>query len=292
MTWKPRCYSCWLPTPATEAINAQLYDIQRANMKLFGYGAKAYMLSMIETAIQLTNGAVHGHEIQRIIDLGKDLLRFPIEPLPDVLEVLTELKQRGHRLLLLTKGDLFDQESKVARSGLGDFFDHVEIVSEKGRAHLPPPVHPPRPPARQLREDWQLAEIRYSAGGQAGLFGHPRPLPRQLDSRARAGRAAGGRGISGGGAAAGGAGAGGVKTSPPDPLSKKEGAPEMFLTGHLTPGPSPAERGAKLSGKRRKTSGSPLSAGEGGRGGEVTRQEAKPVPPLFWRGGQGVRRTR
>ena len=74
---------------------------------------------------------MRGSEIQHILDLGKDLLRFPIEPLPDVVEVLTELKQRGHRLLLLTKGDLFDQESKVARSGLGDFFDHVEIVSEK-----------------------------------------------------------------------------------------------------------------------------------------------------------------
>ncbi|WP_216690077.1 HAD family hydrolase [Hymenobacter siberiensis] len=112
-------------------INARLYDVQRANMQLFGYGAKSFMLSMIETSIQLSGGAVHGHEIQRILDLGKDLLRFPIEPLPDVVAVLTELKERGHRLLLLTKGDLFDQESKIARSGLGDFFDHVEIVSEK-----------------------------------------------------------------------------------------------------------------------------------------------------------------
>ncbi|MDQ2769021.1 MAG: HAD family hydrolase [Bacteroidota bacterium] len=114
-----------------DTINARLYDVQRANMQLFGYGAKSFMLSMIETAIQLSNGAVHGSEIQRILDMGKELLRFPIEPLPDVVEVLTELKQRGHRLILLTKGDLFDQESKVARSGLGDFFDHVEIVSEK-----------------------------------------------------------------------------------------------------------------------------------------------------------------
>ncbi|MBU6122992.1 HAD family hydrolase [Hymenobacter siberiensis] len=112
-------------------INTRLYDVQRANMQLFGYGAKAFMLSMIETSIQLSGGAVHGHEIQRILDLGKDLLRFPIEPLPDVVAVLTELKERGHRLLLLTKGDLFDQESKIARSGLGDFFDHVEVVSEK-----------------------------------------------------------------------------------------------------------------------------------------------------------------
>ena len=112
-------------------INARLYDVQRTNMQLFGYGAKSFMLSMIETTIQLSAGAVVGAEIQRILDLGKDLLRFPIEPLPDVVEVLTELKQRRHQLILLTKGDLFDQESKIARSGLGDFFDHVEIVSEK-----------------------------------------------------------------------------------------------------------------------------------------------------------------
>ena len=112
-------------------INARLYDVQRANMQLFGYGAKSFMLSMIETTIQLSGGAVVGTEIQQILDLGKELLRFPIEPLPDVVDVLTELKERGHQLIILTKGDLFDQESKIARSGLGDFFDYVEIVSEK-----------------------------------------------------------------------------------------------------------------------------------------------------------------
>ena len=111
--------------------NVRLYDVQRANMSLFGYGAKSFMLSMIETTIQLSGGAVVGREIQQILDLGKDLLRFVIEPLPDVVDVLTELKERGHKLILLTKGDLFDQESKIARSGLGDFFDYVEIVSEK-----------------------------------------------------------------------------------------------------------------------------------------------------------------
>ena len=120
-------------TPYTDeaTINALLYDVQRANMELFGYGAKSFMLSMIETAIQLSDSAVTGREIQQIMDLGRALLRYPIEPLPDVVEVLTELKQRGHQLMLLTKGDLLDQESKIARSGLGDFFDHVEIVSEK-----------------------------------------------------------------------------------------------------------------------------------------------------------------
>ncbi|GAB3580639.1 HAD family hydrolase [Hymenobacter daeguensis] len=115
----------------TATLNARLYDVQRANMRLFGYGAKSFMLSMIETIIQVSGGAVTGSEIQQILDLGKDLLRFAIEPLPDVAAVLTELKRRGHQLILLTKGDLFDQESKIARSGLGDFFDYVEIVSEK-----------------------------------------------------------------------------------------------------------------------------------------------------------------
>ena len=115
-------------------LTRRLHDVQRQNMQLFGYGAKAFMLSMIETAIQLTAGAVTGHEIQQIIDMGKGLLRYPIEPLPGVVEVLTELRRRGHRLLVLTKGDLLDQESKVARSGLGDLFDHVEVVSEKDEA--------------------------------------------------------------------------------------------------------------------------------------------------------------
>jgi len=115
-------------------IGNELYTVQRRNMKLFGYGAKSFMLSMIETAIQLTDSAVTGVEIQQILNMGKELLRFPIEPLPGVVDVLAELKQRGHRLMVLTKGDLFDQESKLARSGLGDFFDHVEIVSEKDEA--------------------------------------------------------------------------------------------------------------------------------------------------------------
>jgi putative hydrolase of the HAD superfamily len=116
------------------AISRSLYEVQLRNMHLFGYGAKSFMLAMIETAIQLTNGSVTGTEVQQIIDLGKRLLNFPIEPLPGVVEVLTEFKQRGEQLMVLTKGDLFDQESKLARSGLGDFFDYVEIVSEKDDA--------------------------------------------------------------------------------------------------------------------------------------------------------------
>jgi putative hydrolase of the HAD superfamily len=116
------------------AIGTHLYQVQRHNMHLYGYGAKSLMLTMTETAIQLTDGAVTGREIQQLLDLGKRLLDFPIEPLPGVVEVLTELTRRGHRLMVCTKGDLFDQESKIARSGLGDFFAWVEIVSEKNEA--------------------------------------------------------------------------------------------------------------------------------------------------------------
>lgn len=115
-------------------LGRHFYAVQRQNMPLFGYGAKSFMLSMIETVIQLTNGTVTGTEIQQVLDHGKRLLDFPIETLPHVEVVLHELKERGYPLMLLTKGDLFDQESKLARSGLGDYFEYVEIVSEKNEA--------------------------------------------------------------------------------------------------------------------------------------------------------------
>ncbi|MET4105451.1 HAD family hydrolase [Hymenobacter sp. UYP22] len=117
-----------------EQLSNQFFALQRENLHLFGYGAKSFMLSMIETVIRLTNGQVSGQEIQHILDHGKRLLDYPIELLPHVPEVLATVKAQGIPLMLLTKGDLFDQESKLARSGLGDLFDHVEIVSEKNEA--------------------------------------------------------------------------------------------------------------------------------------------------------------
>ncbi|UOQ64733.1 HAD family hydrolase [Hymenobacter volaticus] len=117
-----------------ETLSNRFNEVHRQNVHLFGYGAKSFMLCMIETVIQLTNGSVTGTEIQQILDSGKRLLSFPIEPLPHVDAVLSELKERGVPLMLITKGDLFDQESKLARSGLGDYFDYVEIVSEKNEA--------------------------------------------------------------------------------------------------------------------------------------------------------------
>jgi putative hydrolase of the HAD superfamily len=115
---------------AAEWVSERLLATETRNLHQFGYGVKGFILSMIETAIELTGGAVHGAEIERIIGWGREMLSAPIELLAGARETVESLAGR-YRLMLLTKGDLFDQESKLARSGLGEFFDDVQIVSEK-----------------------------------------------------------------------------------------------------------------------------------------------------------------
>lgn len=107
-----------------------LYQTELRNLEHFGYGVKGFTLSMIETAIELTDGQVPARVIQQIIDLGKAMLAAPVELLDGVAEVVSSLAG-DYPLLLLTKGDLFDQEAKIARSGLADHFRHIEIVSDK-----------------------------------------------------------------------------------------------------------------------------------------------------------------
>jgi putative hydrolase of the HAD superfamily len=113
-----------------DLIGRKLYEIELRNLHNFGYGIKGFTLSMIETAIELTGGQVSGAVIQQIIDFTKEMVHAPVELLDHVAEVIPKLA-RTHRLMLLTKGDLFDQEAKLARSGLGQHFTHVEIVSDK-----------------------------------------------------------------------------------------------------------------------------------------------------------------
>ena len=108
----------------------ELYEAEMRNLAHYGYGIKSFTLSMIETALDLTKGEVTGQQVRQILDYGKEMLQTPIEPLPYVEEVLTRLSQT-RPLMLLTKGDLFDQEAKIARSGLADHFTYIEIVSEK-----------------------------------------------------------------------------------------------------------------------------------------------------------------
>ena len=114
----------------TELVNQTLSSTQIKNLKLFGYGIKGFILSMVETSIELTNGEINGSEIQKIIDFGREMLANPIELLPHVQKVIEDLS-RKYRLLLITKGDLIDQETKIARSGLAEYFTGVEIVSDK-----------------------------------------------------------------------------------------------------------------------------------------------------------------
>ncbi len=119
-----------LPYHDETYIRAYLNDVQISNLENFGYGIKGFTLSMIETAITLTEGRVTGSEIHEIIQLSKCMLSSPVELLPNVEKVLSSLKGQ-FQLFVITKGDLLDQESKLARSGIADYFDAIEIVSDK-----------------------------------------------------------------------------------------------------------------------------------------------------------------
>ncbi len=111
-------------------IEARLAGVEQRNLRLYGYGVKGFPLSMIETAMELTDGNLPASVTREILAAGREMLAHPVETLPGVDEALAALSER-YRLLLITKGDLLDQERKLAASGLGDLFAAVEIVSEK-----------------------------------------------------------------------------------------------------------------------------------------------------------------
>jgi len=111
-------------------VDRHLFETEMKNLGMYGYGIKSFTLSMIETAIQLTGGRIPASDLDVILGWGKRMLAMPTELLDGVEPALRELSRR-YDLLLITKGDLFDQESKLARSGLADLFLGVEIVSEK-----------------------------------------------------------------------------------------------------------------------------------------------------------------
>jgi putative hydrolase of the HAD superfamily len=111
-------------------VRERLLATERANLRLFGYGAKGMTLSMIEAAIALTDARIGGSDIHRITEIGKGVLQHPVELLPGIRHAVEAVAAR-HRVVLITKGDLFHQERKVAESGLADLFHRIEIVSEK-----------------------------------------------------------------------------------------------------------------------------------------------------------------
>jgi putative hydrolase of the HAD superfamily len=125
---------CDLISPYTDdraVVDEQVVATEARNLALYGYGAKAFTLSLVETALDLTGDRLTGAEVREILDLGKGLLDHPVELLDGVSDVVEQLAGTGRRLIVVTKGDLFHQETKVAGSGLADRFDRIEIVSEK-----------------------------------------------------------------------------------------------------------------------------------------------------------------
>lgn len=111
-------------------IDQELFRMEIKNLELYGYGIKGFMLSMIEAALELSNGEVSQKTISEILDIGKEMISRPVEILDGVVEVLESLEGK-YRLIVLTKGDLLDQERKLARSNLSRYFHHVEVLSDK-----------------------------------------------------------------------------------------------------------------------------------------------------------------
>jgi putative hydrolase of the HAD superfamily len=111
-------------------LMARLDAAERRNLGHYGFGVKGFVLSMIETALEVTDGRVPGSVIAELVAAGREMLAHPVDLLPGVAETVARLA-RDHRLVLITKGDLVDQERKVAQSGLGHHFHAVEIVSHK-----------------------------------------------------------------------------------------------------------------------------------------------------------------
>lgn len=127
-----RCAELLKPWATRKEVSEGLFATEHRNLSLTGYGTKAFTLSLIENAVRISHGEISGNDVMRLIDMGKELLRFPTTPLPEVQETLEALVQRRrYRLVVFTKGELMDQEDKLRRSGLEQYFCRLETVSNK-----------------------------------------------------------------------------------------------------------------------------------------------------------------
>ncbi len=129
-----RCGDLLRPWATQEEVTRSLFDTERGNMELLGYGTKAFTISLVENAVKVTGGEITGDIVMKLIELGKGLLQFPTTPLPEVEETLQRLSDDGrYRMVVFTKGELMDQEGKLRRSGLAPYFEYMETVSNKGK---------------------------------------------------------------------------------------------------------------------------------------------------------------
>ena len=129
-----RFYDLLSEYSSQRTLERELLKTEIENLALYGYGIKGFMLSMIETAIRVTDNNINVDIVDRILNLGKQMLDNPIELLEGVEEVLIALKDK-YRLVVATKGDLLDQERKLKKSGISHYFHHVEIMSDKDDAN-------------------------------------------------------------------------------------------------------------------------------------------------------------
>ena len=130
-----KCCELLSPWATAREVSEGLFATERKNLSLTGYGTKAFTLSLIENAVRVTQGQLTGDIVGQLIDMGKELLLFPTTPLPEVKDTLEQLSQsRCYQLVVFTKGELLDQENKLKRSGLEQYFSHVETVSNKTEA--------------------------------------------------------------------------------------------------------------------------------------------------------------
>jgi len=114
-----------------EFVNDELFKTEMKNLELYGYGAKGFILSLIETALRITDNKLPQETIGKIIDLGKQLLNKPLELIDGVEGVLKSLSKSGYKLIVATKGDLLDQERKLKKSKLNKYFHHIEVMTDK-----------------------------------------------------------------------------------------------------------------------------------------------------------------
>lgn len=123
---------CELMSPylSRHSLSQELFKTEIANLKLYGYGIKGYILSMVEAALVISNNTISVDIVEKIIQYGKELLEKPIELIDDVEHTLEAL-QKDYKLVVATKGDLLDQRRKLHNSGLGRFFHHIEVMSDK-----------------------------------------------------------------------------------------------------------------------------------------------------------------
>lgn len=115
-------------------IDQELFKMEMKNLPIYGYGVKGFVLSMVEMALELSNNTISNKTIGDILKIGKDMINKPVELLEGVEEVLKKLSL-NYKLIVVTKGDLLDQERKLEKSGLLEYFHHIEVLSDKQEAN-------------------------------------------------------------------------------------------------------------------------------------------------------------